>query len=253
MFKQFIKNLYKFGVKYFALKCSIKFKTIIDNITFVFYDSAISRMVKSVSAEINTGAYSDIKSIKFEPGDVIIDIGGNIGVVSIYLAKKYPFLKIYAYEPVLENYKNFKKNLKLNNISENVVKLEHMAVTCDGRTVSMNINPINSGGGSLSEIIGVGSIKQRENTNVSSTTIENIKKQNNIDKIKLLKIDCEGSEYEILENLSSDVLKKIELIRGEFHENRSLTDKYDADRLLDYTCKHIKDCKIKISRDCFIM
>lgn len=36
------------------------------------------------------------------------------------------------------------------------------------------------------------------------------------DKLRLLKIDCEGSEYDIL-NSSKDLLPRIESLRGEFH------------------------------------
>ncbi|MDR1942677.1 MAG: FkbM family methyltransferase [Endomicrobium sp.] len=39
--------------------------------------------------------------------------------------------------------------------------------------------------------------------------------------IKLLKIDCEGSEYEILENTKEENLKKILHFHGEFHENEN--------------------------------
>ena len=31
-------------------------------------------------------------------GDVMVDVGGHCGVVSIYFAKKYPNLKIFTYE-----------------------------------------------------------------------------------------------------------------------------------------------------------
>lgn len=253
MLKNIIKNTYKFLAKHFSFKCNIKYKAEIDDMQFTFYDSIVSRMVKSVSAEINTGSYSSFKNIPFSPGDTVIDIGGNIGIVSIYLAKKYPDIKIYAYEPVLENYKNFQTNIKLNNIPSGTITLSHMAVTADGREVALNINPVNTGGSSLSDIIGIGSIRQVENSKIQSITFENILKTNNISKIKLLKIDCEGAEYEILESLSPEILKQIELIRGEFHENKNLTSKYDADSLLKYTQKYIHDCQIKISRDCFIM
>ena len=39
----------------------------------------------------------------------------------------------------------------------------------------------------------------------------------NIDIVDLLKIDCEGAEYEILFNALSDSYAKIKLIRMEFH------------------------------------
>ena len=46
------------------------------------------------------------------------------------------------------------------------------------------------------------------------------KNSKNLDKVKLLKIDCEGDEYEIL--YATNQLHKVEYIRGEFHLNNRL-------------------------------
>lgn len=62
-------------------------ETVIDGIPFKFYDSIISKTVDLVSAEINAGNEYDFKNFDFQKGDTVIDIGGNIGMVSIYLAK----------------------------------------------------------------------------------------------------------------------------------------------------------------------
>ena len=35
---------------------------------------------------------------------------------------------------------------------------------------------------------------------------------------QVIKIDCEGCEYEIFDNLSMDLLQKIEIIIGEYHD-----------------------------------
>lgn len=58
----------------------------LSGLDFVFYDSILSGTVNTVSGEIDN---YDFDSIDFKEGDVIIYIGGNIGMVSIYLAKKY--------------------------------------------------------------------------------------------------------------------------------------------------------------------
>lgn len=249
--KKIIKALYKIFVLKFNVKINQIYKTKIDNINFKFKDSIISRIVKSVSKEINNGNIYDFKYIDFKEGDVVIDIGANIGVVSIYLAKKYPFLKIYAYEPVVENYNNFIENIKLNKVPEGRIYAFNMAVTSDERDITMNINVLNSGGSSVENIVAIGA--KPDNNNIKSISLENILNTNNIKKVKLLKIDCEGSEYEIIKNTNPDKLKDIIMIRGEFHENKTLTQEYDAEELLKYTKQYIKDCQILISKDCFIM
>ena len=93
----------------------------IKGIPLKFYDSIWSVTSDVVAGEINNNPEYNFENIDFKEGDSVIDIGGNIGMISIFLAKKYPFLKIYAFEPVKQNYDNFLKNIKLNNIPNGII------------------------------------------------------------------------------------------------------------------------------------
>lgn len=53
---------------------------------------------------------------------------------------------------------------------------------------------------------------------IKSISLETLIISNDIDVVDILKIDVEGSEYEILENISEDVLQKINQITVEFHD-----------------------------------
>lgn len=224
----------------------------IDNDIFHFQDSILSDSVNMIASELNNNEY-DFKNINFKEGDIVIDIGANVGMVSILLAKKFPFLKIYSFEPLKENYDNFIKNIELNNIPKGVISAENKAVTKDGRLVNMSINIQNKGGSSTADIISVNSVMTKENCQVESITLEEIFKKHNVNKLKLLKIDCEGSEYEILYNTNENILNSIENLIGEFHENKDLTDEYDIDKLCDYVGKYIKNYKVTKARHCFLM
>lgn len=224
---------------------------IIDGEPYFFEDALISNSVVSIADEINAHTDYDFAEIDFKPGDVVLDIGGNIGMVSIYLAKKFPFLKIYAFEPVKENYESFKNNIKLNNVPNGVIMLNNMAVTKDGRDIIMNINPLNRGGSAISDIFATNYHLSADV--VKSISLEEIFKQNDIKQLKMLKIDCEGSEYEILYNTPTDLLTNIEYLRGEFHENKRLTDKYDIDKLEEYVSRFIKNVKVQPGRECFVI
>ena len=223
----------------------------IDNNLFHFQDSILSESVNMIAHELNNNEYDF--NIDFKEGDIVIDIGANVGMVSILLAKKFPFLKIYSFEPLKENYDNFIKNIELNNIPKGVITAENKAVTKDGRLITMSINRANKGGSSTTDVISVNSIMTKENSQVESITLEEIFKKYNINKLKLLKIDCEGSEYEILYNVNTDILNNIENLIGEFHENKDLADEYDIDKLCDYVSKYIKNYKVTKARHCFVM
>jgi hypothetical protein len=48
-------------------------------------------------------------------------------------------------------------------------------------------------------------------------TLDEIIKENKLEKISILKLDCEGAEYDIFENLSEGSFEKIEKICFEYH------------------------------------
>ena len=219
---------------------------------FYFQDSIISDTPNMVAGEINNGEYTFLNTLDLK-NKIVIDIGANLGIVSIVLAKKNPGIKIYAFEPLRENYENLLKNIELNGIDKNIITVENKAVTKDGRNINMSININNRGGSSISDVISVNSSMSKENCGIESITLEDIIKKYKIDKIDLLKIDCEGSEYEILYNTKEDILKNIDYLVGEFHENKDLTDEYDIDKLCEYIEKYIKNYNVTKARHCFIM
>lgn len=214
----------------------------IKNMMFHFHDAFLSQTVNIVAYELDTSY--NFENINFKEGDIVVDIGGNVGMISIFLAKLYPFLKIYAFEPVRENYENFIKNIKLNNIPDGTIIVENKAVTKDGRTINMNINITNKGGSAISEIPAKHYYYQENNNGINSITLEEIFKKYQINKLKLLKIDCEDSEYEILYHTDESILKRIEHLRGEFYENKSLSIEYDIEELLKYCKSYINDIDI---------
>ncbi len=206
----------------------------IKGISFKFYDSIWSSTSDVVAGEINNNPEYSFENIDFKEGDSVIDIGGNIGMISIFLAKKYPFLKIYAFEPVKQNYYNFLKNIKLNNIPDGIITVENKAVTKDGRNITMSICYHNMGGSSVSN-----DGNQNENTAVPSVTLQSILDEHKIDTLKLLKIDCEGSEYEILYNALPKTLSSIKHLHGEFHNKQDSDPKNYPEKLKEFCEKYI--------------
>lgn len=204
-------------------------------------DYATSDIAIYIYRELLLDSYQ-INRIKFFPGDTIIDIGAHIGFVSIYIAKQYPFVKIYAYEPIPDNYKHLVKNIKINSVV-NVIPI-NQALTKDGRNIDMIVNFYNSGGatGCLKNM----KLEDHNYYKVKSTTLDKVFKKYFIKKCKFLKIDCEGAEHEILLNCAS--LNKVEYLSGEFHINQNLSNQgYSIDSLIKYCAKYIEKGKLCIS------
>jgi FkbM family methyltransferase len=211
----------------------------IDGVSLLAYDEAGSQSADWVAWELQADDYR-LRDMRFGEGDVVIDIGAHIGLFSMYLAKRWPVIRVFSFEPFPVNFRNCAENLQLNGIT-NVV-LSPKAITNDNRLLSMTTDPQNSGGASAV-------VKTFESngivTDLPSMTLDELFSAHEIRRCKLMKIDCEGMEYEIL--LGARVLDKIEYLVGEFHANPSLQDRgWCPEQLHAYCSAFFPDNKMKI-------
>ncbi len=198
----------------------------ISGLQLSFADFEGSSTAEAVAHDIGHGAY-DFESFPVSPGDVILDIGAHVGVVSAWLAQRYPYAFIVACEPFPETFNLLTTNLVANGV-KNVLPL-NLALSGDGRFVDLISHPWSNSGGSTAHLADMdlhGHIKRR----VMSWTLDELLDRLNITRCGLLKIDCEGSEYEIL--LSSRQLSRIKVVRGELHINSRL-------RVQGYSPQHL--------------
>lgn len=151
--------------------------------------------------ELQTEYCPDTWSLR--PGDVVIEIGGHTGEVSMTLAKKYG-VKVFVFEPSPQNYAKLMVNVEANKLSS-LITVFNLALTRDGRDVHMNLVK-NSG----AHRIGKAGPK------VKSVTFQEALKMCALVMPPLVVVmDCEGAEFEILENLKP--FRGIKMLRGEFH------------------------------------
>jgi FkbM family methyltransferase len=185
-----------------------------------------------------------LNAIGFAPGDVVIDIGGNVGQVAIYIAKKFPAVRIFSFEPVPENHDHYRRNLEYNGVT--TVQLANLAVTGDGRDLSLTVNFDNNSGGGTAHVRDM-EMARHNSCTAKSVTLDQVFEEHGIEKCKLLKIDCEGSEHEILMNAT--VLDRVEFLSGEFHINGQLSMRgYSIDALQQHCERFIEPSKIRIKR-----
>jgi FkbM family methyltransferase len=207
---------------------------VIDGFAIEVADRPVSIAANIIAWELVDDCYG-FKRIDFKPGDVIIDIGAHIGFFAIYTALRFPHVKIHSFEPFPENYELLQQNLERNGITN--VRTYPLGVSGSGRPLEMVTNPQNSGHSTCYSR----TLEYDRTTGIPSTTLDHIFDSLGVDKCKLLKIDCEGSEYEIL--FSARSLAKIEYLSGEFHQNAWL-------RSLGYTCEGLlKYCEDQIGPD----
>ena len=137
--------------------------------------------------------------------NIVVDIGANVGDTAIYFSLKGA-KHIYSFEPYPYSYKIALKNIQLNNL-KNIVSI------------------LNEGCGKEQNIL----IDEKYESNVA-TNIKNFKsgktiKLQSLDTIvnrfqikdAILKLDCEGSEYDAILNASEFSLRRFKQMIIEYH------------------------------------
>jgi FkbM family methyltransferase len=191
------------------------------------YDFAESHAAYTVAQELACDIYK-LRCISFRPGDCVVDIGGHLGMFSITLALRNPFLRIYAYEPHPDNYALFQRHLALNRVSN--VELYPEALSGDGRPLDLRGSAINSGAASAL----AATLSDRCVFGIPSLTLDQVFARHGIARCRLLKIDCEGLEYEILS--ATRIWDRVDHLCGEFHTNKILASRNCSPKALREFC-----------------
>ena len=150
-------------------------------------------------------------------GDTVIDIGGHYGFFDMYALNK-GVSHIHTIEPTkttfnilcknLAKYKNVKKyNLAISSDNTPRTFITIGSSSCNSFYESYNNDRDNK------ENHGV-----RKEEIVDCVTLEQFMKNNNIDRIDALKIDCEGAEWDIFPAVSDDFFRyKLRKLSMEAH------------------------------------
>ena len=155
----------------------------------------------------------------------IIDIGANVGLFAMYAKLNCPDARIDCYEPASNVCELFKKNTS----QMDGIHLHKRGVSnFTGRT-KIFLSGLNTGATSIKSIGGHQALGEETIKLVEARSIVE-----NKEKIDILKIDTEGCELEIIENLKEhDLLKKITFVMLEYH---SESDRRKIDQLMtDFT------------------
>jgi FkbM family methyltransferase len=210
----------------------------INDVELLIGDALNSTAALWVAGELSNDGYG-LGRIEFAPGDIVVDVGAHVGLFSIYLAKRHPQVRIIALEPEPNNFRNLCQNLLRNRV-DNVIA-ENLAVTSDGRPFPISAPPSNSGGagGYYNETTGY------RHAVVHSSTLDDIFAKYAIATCKLLKMDCEGAEHEIL--TGTKVLDRVQWFSAEFHINENLLSMgCSTDSLIGIVGTHVDRDRVAI-------
>jgi FkbM family methyltransferase len=153
-----------------------------------------------------------LRDLTLPENPVVIDIGGFIGDFSLYAVKRFNARRVIVCEPSPRNYALLLKNIT-NNGYEDRIKPVNKAVT-DGRDIMMNVDAPDENQCMVSAYYR----SDRPLSAVPGISLGQLLREYAVESVDLLKIDCEGGEYEILESSPADVLSRIRNIVFEYHQ-----------------------------------
>ncbi len=140
----------------------------------------------------------------------ILDVGAHVGAFSLAMLEKFPTCRCICCEPSPKTFQYLRKNIERNGVQERVQLIEAAVLAEDRETALFEGK---DGSAKNSVLIPLDGGK--------TCTVQGLAFDRLVDKldseVDVLKLDCEGAEYEILFNASPSTLEKIRSIVLEYH------------------------------------
>ncbi len=162
-------------------------------------------------------------------GGDVIDIGANVGCFTLFATSALGCDRVIALEPDPHNFRHLERNVALNP-GRGIVAIRKAVSAISGEIQFYNdTDAASTTGGTLLSDRG----ERRGYTQISvwSSTLSEIFAECGVSRCALLKLDCEGSEFDILETADQALLNRIDQIAMEVHEMPGRTIKGLVERL----------------------
>lgn len=179
-----------------------------------------------------------------EKEKIFFDIGANIGIYSIYYAKKYNS-KVFAFEPSFKNLGALVKNINLNLLNKNIIIVSNPLYS-EPKNSTYFQNDFVEGGAEASfdnldlkkKLEDFSKNFHRASYNTLSMSLDKLYELNLIELPSLIKIDVDGNEIEIVKGCGG-ILRLLE--RGTILiETRKSTEKTISKLLEGYQFEKVE-------------
>lgn len=148
-------------------------------------------------------------------GTTLIDIGANVGVTTLCLAQ-FPDVGVVSFEPDPTNRGRLKENVASNDASCVTVRAE--AVAAANGTARLLRPPNEDVGGQLEGRDDSSAAEGRTVIDVVTLDLRGALERAGPANVGLVKIDCEGAEYDIVPQITPDVAARLPRLTFEVHE-----------------------------------
>lgn len=158
----------------------------------------------------------DVPTVPVGPGSVVIDVGANHGFTACHFARMGA--RVVAVEPHPAVFQALVRNVRANRL-ESRVETVQMAVSDHAGTATF-LATRRMGGGMSSLDAGYMAATETpidHRYEVPVTTLATLVEDLGAERVRLVKLDCEGSELAILRSLGPDLLARIDSFAMEYH------------------------------------
>lgn len=147
-------------------------------------------------------------------GKKVLDIGAHAGFFALCCARLGA--SVVCAEPAPDNLVLLSHNVRRNEFQEKIAIQETaISSSADPKTLCRKGDPYG---------YYLGKPESPLDVSVPTMTLQTLLERHNVEEAALLKLDCEGSEYEIISSTPAELLRRCERIRMEYHALAGRTD-----------------------------
>ncbi len=138
------------------------------------------------------------------PGDIVFDVGANIGLISLAIHRKVPKTMIHCFEPSPYPYRMLKKTIRENALQKYFIPW-NVGVYKNTGELTFHVHATKDAlGDGIKDTHRAG---ETEPINIRVTTVDWFVAEHRIPALALIKVDVEGSELSVLQG-AKQTLKK---------------------------------------------
>ncbi|MBI3133422.1 MAG: FkbM family methyltransferase [Bacteroidetes bacterium] len=170
-------------------------------IRYCGFDLYYSEGTSIVERYLATGTYEQktldvlIESMKQTPSGVFVDVGANVGLISLAISERFPSAQIFAFEPGPHQFRLLEKTLEKNNLKGRIY-LFPVALSSSNGTAFFHVHQADDASGD--GFLDTGRAGKSKKISVVTQTLDDWWTKNGQPKIDLVKCDTEGAELMVL-------------------------------------------------------
>jgi FkbM family methyltransferase len=161
-------------------------------------------------------AYTPADMPPVPAGGIVVDIGASVGMYTLMAATRWPHAAVHAVEPAPDTYELLLQNVKANGFDDRVT-CHQLAITRKSGTAVLSLAATSA----CDSLLPLPADGTTDNVVVRTRSLDDLFRLLPPSGRVHLKVDAEGSEFEIFESASPAALARIAFLVFECHEYKA--------------------------------